>query len=314
MPDRAPGRAQKRLRVRDGVLYARLYGGESALDKVLREPLWELVEALGPRIGIKNWFFIRYYDPLPHLRLRIFADTKALLGTALPALEEMSERSSVSRLVFDSYEPETTRYGGAEGIGIAEQIFGIDSAYTIKLLRAYMKQAPLDKGEQSELVYGVEQRWLLVAQSVCYLLRDLGLEPEKQLSFLEGYVAMAFGDEAVTGERKKAIGLLFRHFRTRLDTIGSRGTGLFEPAVDDLFAARSAAIAPSFKRLADHHTEGRLVSSLASIHGSILHMHCNRMFISYQRRQEGVLLPIIVKALRSANARKAAEPSRRAAR
>src|SRR5262249_9610934 len=75
----AVGAERKRMRIRHGVLYAKIYGGESALDKFLREGLRDHIAALGPRAGLRNWFFVRYADPLPHLRLRLFAPPNQLL-------------------------------------------------------------------------------------------------------------------------------------------------------------------------------------------------------------------------------------------
>src|SRR6185436_4085966 len=72
-PVRKPSSAtpHKRLRFRDGVLFAKIYGGESALDKLLRDGLREFVDRAGPQLELRNWFFIRYADPLAHLRLRL---------------------------------------------------------------------------------------------------------------------------------------------------------------------------------------------------------------------------------------------------
>ncbi len=294
---------RKRLRFRNGVMFAKIYGGESALDKLLREGLREFVASNAARIGLQNWFFIRYGDPLAHLRLRLFAAPGQLLGV-VPVLEELCEKASgVSKLVFDAYEPEIDRYGGPNGIDLVERYFGVDSRYAIELLARYM--APDEEPRSEKRVAGVEQRWLLSALSVCRLLDDFRLDAALRMSFVADYAKSMAGDMGDGVVQQKAFGALYRHHRAILDAAvaGHDPEQFFAPGIHALLEWRSQETAEIFGELQRRAAQDQLVAPLASIHTSLLHMHCNRLFISQQRRQEYVLLQILRRALKSAAGR-----------
>ena len=298
-----------RLRFRNGVMFAKIYGGESALDKLLREGLREFVANHGSRVGLQNWFFIRYGDPLAHLRLRLFAAPHQLLGV-VPVLEELCEQTSgVSKLVFDAYEPETDRYGGPHGIELAERYFGVDSRYAVELLARYM--TPDDEKPPEKRVAGVEQRWLLVALSVCRLLESFRLDAAQRLSFVEEY-AKSMGVELGDGTvQQKAFGVLYRHHRPVLDAAvaGHDPEQFFAPGIHALFERRAQDTAEIIGEIHRRSAQDKLVAPLSSIHTSLLHMHCNRLFISQQRRQEYVLLQILARAMKSATSRQRSQES-----
>ncbi|WP_435281804.1 lantibiotic dehydratase [Streptomyces koelreuteriae] len=119
-------------------LYAKLYCPGPLQDTVLARHLPELLDALPP--GADRWFFVRYADPDPHLRLRLHGDSRALYGEVLPALHDLAadlrRQRLVGRLVLDTYDPETERYGGtARTMEAAERVFHADSAAALAQLR-----------------------------------------------------------------------------------------------------------------------------------------------------------------------------------
>ncbi|HEV7428943.1 MAG TPA: thiopeptide-type bacteriocin biosynthesis protein, partial [Thermoanaerobaculia bacterium] len=79
----------------------------------------------------RRWFFIRYSESGWHLRLRFQGDPRALRERVQPTLESMAQRlidtGAAWKLQFDTYEREVERYGGAEAIELAEEIFHRDS-------------------------------------------------------------------------------------------------------------------------------------------------------------------------------------------
>jgi len=230
----------------------------------------------------------------------MFAAPGQLLGV-VPAIEELCERTSgVSKLVFDAYEPETDRYGGPQGIELAERLFGVDSRYAVELLSRYM--APDEEPRPEKRVAGVEQRWLLSALSVCRLLEDFNLDAAQRLKFVEEYAGAMAGDMGDGVAQQKAFGALYRHSRPILDAAvsGNDPEQFFAPGIHELLERRSRDTAEIFTELQRRSAQEQLVAPLSSIHTSLLHMHCNRLFISQQRRQEYVLLQILARALKSA--------------
>ncbi|MBK9035332.1 MAG: lantibiotic dehydratase [Myxococcales bacterium] len=72
-------------------LYAKLYGGVTTADRVLREAVAPVVRAALASGAARRWFFIRYADPQPHLRLRLDGAPDRLLAEVLPMLERATE-------------------------------------------------------------------------------------------------------------------------------------------------------------------------------------------------------------------------------
>ncbi|MGW6288675.1 lantibiotic dehydratase [Streptomyces sp. NPDC055107] len=119
-------------------VFAKLYGPTWAQNTVLVRHLPELLDGLPNEVD--RWFFVRYADPDPHLRLRLRGEPRALTARVLPRLHDLAEdlraQGLAGRLVLDTYEPETARYGGtAEAMAAAERVFHADSAAALEHLR-----------------------------------------------------------------------------------------------------------------------------------------------------------------------------------
>ncbi|MFJ6572135.1 lantibiotic dehydratase [Streptomyces sp. NPDC091292] len=125
-------------------LYATLYTSAERQDEVLTGPLQRFLTALPSRGkepgGVDRWFFIRYADPDPHLRLRIHGDPALLNNVLLPQLHDLAGQLAADGLArglrIDSYAPETERYGGPALLTAAEEVFHADSRLVLERLAA----------------------------------------------------------------------------------------------------------------------------------------------------------------------------------
>ncbi|MFC5721686.1 lantibiotic dehydratase [Streptomyces gamaensis] len=110
-------------------LHAKLYCAPEHQDTVLTRELPALLEHLPP--GVDRWFYLRYTDPDPHLRLRFHSGPHTFGGRLLPRLgrwaDRLAERGLCGRLLVDGYTPEWERYGGPEAMAAAEALFEADS-------------------------------------------------------------------------------------------------------------------------------------------------------------------------------------------
>lgn len=111
-------------------LYAKLYASRSRHRELLAEHLAPFVAAS----TVDRWFFIRYADPDPHLRLR-FHGAPDLLPRLHDWADGLCAAGLASRLVIDSYEPELARYGGPALLETAERAFQADSEAVLAQLR-----------------------------------------------------------------------------------------------------------------------------------------------------------------------------------
>jgi len=147
-------------------LHAYNHGDADYNDRFLLEAVAPVARAAVANGAASGWFFIRYWEGGPHLRLRLAdappetVDSVAgqLTGWLLAhpvesltaesyygagwaaAVEKMGwhEHGEVTR---EPYEPEVTRYGGPDAIGLAEEFFQLSSEISTDLVAAAPKEA-----------------------------------------------------------------------------------------------------------------------------------------------------------------------------
>jgi thiopeptide-type bacteriocin biosynthesis protein len=174
-------------------------------DILLNDCITPLLEELNRTYNLNAYFFIRYWECGPHIRLRLRIDNSAEMSTIKNVLTErinryISEHPSLSIntqnlqetfdkmhqiekiptplthniynncIKFIDYHPEFSRYGGHEGIKIAEDFFCYSSKIALKLMN--QKQ---------------NQRNGLVIQMIIIMLRAFGYNTHKSANFLIQY-------------------------------------------------------------------------------------------------------------------------------
>ena len=255
-------------------LYAKIYSGEATADRVLRDVVAPLVHAHDGR-----WFFLRYNDPDPHIRVRFHGDPTRLLGETLPALESalapLLDDGVARKLVLDTYERELERYGGDAGIELVEELFWRDS------------QAVLGIVELLEGDAGADARWRLAVRGIESMLEALGLDPAAREKVVSDGREMLGREMRADTPLWSRVGDRFAKERASLDV-------MFEPD-----AARDTAhdLEPGFALLAARDLQLRDIAARLRAAGvpieelawSLVHMHANRLLHASQRAQELVL-------------------------
>ncbi|MFI0040179.1 lantibiotic dehydratase [Streptomyces mutabilis] len=119
-------------------LFVKWYAEPSAHGALLAEHLPALLAEVED--DVDRWFFLRYQDPEPHLRLRFHGDPGALNGRVLPTISRVSrtlvESGALRTLTLDVYRPESDRYGGESLQEAAERFFRTDSLSALVQSRA----------------------------------------------------------------------------------------------------------------------------------------------------------------------------------
>lgn len=121
-------------------LDARLPGHPDRQTAVLTEHLPVLLDALTADLGgPPEWWFVRHTDPEPHLRLRVRLPRPAAFAVAAASIAgwagQLSRSGLLAGLRFDTYRPETGRYGAGPALSAAETLFAADSAAAVAQLR-----------------------------------------------------------------------------------------------------------------------------------------------------------------------------------
>ncbi|MFJ6381110.1 lantibiotic dehydratase [Kitasatospora sp. NPDC092039] len=295
-----PVREQVRLPVRERVrlpgsdwLFAKFYGERDQEDALLAGPLRRLCEMAEVSGLARQWFFIRYADPDPHLRLRFQGEPEALTRYLLPEVArlaaELTDQGLVSRLVLDTYEREVERYGGPEGTDVSEEVFCADSRAVMRLLAEAAAHSPASPGSPGSPDFPVDGDLTeLAAVSTDDLLAGLGLDTAQRLRW---YTEQARHSPDVA---RRQAGDDYRVRQRRLrDLLGTpQGPDVLGSAVGQILAQRRAALAGAVERLCALEDAGRLPTGRERLLGSYVHLHCNRL-LAERRPAEGLLVQLL---------------------
>jgi thiopeptide-type bacteriocin biosynthesis protein len=116
-------------------VFLKLYAPMSHQDDVITGPLRRLLARLREAGLTGRWFYVRYADSLPHLRLRFHAtEPSTVMALCADWARTVVESGWASDFAFASYDRELERYGGAEAIDTLEEVFHANSEATAGLL------------------------------------------------------------------------------------------------------------------------------------------------------------------------------------
>lgn len=256
-------------------LYAKLFCSLSHADRLLSDLVAPLVDEMTQAGLVDRWFFIRYEDPRWHLRLRLHGNPSELYGKVLPHLAKRVEGArslgTLWRLELDTYDREVERYGGSQGMDVAEQLFHLDSELSLSLL-PWVAAA-----DDPQL------RWRLAFWGMDCLLTGLGFPLEVKLA-----LARRMTEARAGGRVRSRIASRFREERpTLLATLSGRLP--FQSEVTSAFARYAAGLVPLREALMSLQASGALGHSIDVLAEHFVHMHLNRMLRSSHLAQETVL-------------------------
>jgi thiopeptide-type bacteriocin biosynthesis protein len=279
-------------------LYAKLYCGNAMADPLLREAIGPLSRRLLDGGACDRWFFIRYSDPEPHLRVRFHGAPQRLVAEALPALREQVEPlladGRVWKLQLDVYEREFERYGGPAGVLVAEEVFQADSEAVLALVA-------MTEGDE-----GSEWRWRLALLGLDELLADFGYDAGERLRFVTWRRDVMAAEMRLEKPTHIQLGERFRARRRDLEGLlfdGRAETDERLAEVRRVLRTRSGCLAPAAQRLRSLEEQDRLEVTTPALAASFTHMHVNRLLRSEQKTQELVLYDFLARLYASQAAR-----------
>jgi thiopeptide-type bacteriocin biosynthesis protein len=272
--------------------YLKLYGGVVAVEELLRDDLGPVVRAAMASGAADRWFFVRNADPAWHLRLRVHGQPDRLSGDVLPELLARA-RSAVAagrldRVQVDTYEPELERYGGTEGIALAERIFRADSDAVLTIL-GQLRGA------------STEHRWCLALVGVDGMLSGLGLGRTQKRGLVAQLRQSLVAERAADKRTERELARRYRERRTEIEALLGSGAAV-DPALAGGIQAlreRDASMAPAVAALRATITDAEAGEVLLDHAASYVHMHLNRMFRTGHRAEELVIYDFLARAYAS---------------
>ncbi|MCQ6958326.1 lantibiotic dehydratase [Mucilaginibacter aquariorum] len=261
-------------------LYLKIYCPKLNASKILLK-IWPLINRKFKHGRSSKWFFIRYDDHAPHIRLRIKLDprdTGEVLMSFRRLLEGHIDQHVIREYQVDVYSRELERYQSA-GMEVTEDLFWSSSLFVLQYLRK-------SKGRIMPPVY------LVALASVKLIIAEIIPDETAQMEFFhECYHSMSAVYD--NRETKKQLDLKYRELSKEINQ-----------AIPDADFLSTNQLATVSRQLQKHATEIRkfLAGTEAERHDylhSILHMHINRIFTDQQPQQEMVIYYLLYKYLAS---------------
>jgi thiopeptide-type bacteriocin biosynthesis protein len=222
------GRRHGFVPMQDGRLYLQLHGTRSQQDTVLTRHMPDLQQRLGSRLH--SCWFIRYDQPGEHLRLRMkvgAATSAADMAQVAAWSEDLREGGLITGVSWQTYYPETTRFGGTAVLDAAEDFFSADSAAVIAQLAASSaKDGPDPRAVTAaglvDLTVGLigdetaAMHWLVEHTATSTVPPPRSLYKQALTLAAPGAVS---ADIACAWERRKAAAATYRELLSRVGTV-----------------------------------------------------------------------------------------------
>jgi thiopeptide-type bacteriocin biosynthesis protein len=268
--DAAPCGITRRFSTGSAWLYVKIYCAERLSDLLITQTLAPLLASLQKRRIIKKWFFIRYQDPAPHLRLRFLGTKKdfwtIVLGELHAQLDPLLESGMVQGVQTDTYQRELERYP-AQLYEKIESAFHSDSQAVFKGL--------------SELPQDPQLRWQAAVLGTEMLLSDFGLDINARGLLIEKMHQQFAAELDPEGTRRRSMDQNYRDQKHLIARIlgPDKAPELFK--LSACFKRRSISVA----RLTQDHvlTDCALQNALCT---DLIHLFLNRWFFTQPRQQE----------------------------
>lgn len=247
--------------------YVKIYCGEKTGEELLKTSIKPLVENLRQDEVITSFFFIRYQDPEPHLRLRFRGNPKSLFYTTIIArlnesLSIYQANGLVHKVMIDTYKREIERYG-AETMVLSEELFTIDSFSVLEFIAENLDDY---------------ERFSFALRRINTYLDAFGFDIETKKAFTEKMQKIFLGEFGDESDLRKKLNDKYRTLSKQIiETISTEDTFNIDYHVSQIIALSGNKI------------------QLHNLISSYIHMFINRLFISSNRTYELTLYHFLTK-------------------
>ncbi|MBC9934222.1 lantibiotic dehydratase [Chitinophaga qingshengii] len=267
-------------------LYVKVYCGFRIAEELLATWFAEHLPQWQEDGLFEEFFFLRYGDPLPHIRLRFRnsrqpGNNNEILHRIQAGLQPLVNNGQVSKIQCDTYIRELERYG-AFTMPLSEQLFSADSMAVLGIV------SMLEGAE------GESYRWRMALRGTDMLLEDFGLTPTERKQLLaalrEGFTN-EFGGAKV---QHKALNDKYRKHQQEIASFLRAENDVNNEIAEavELFRQRSAITAPLAQQIREHYQNDQRYFDILASH---IHMFLNRIFVAKQRKHEMVIYHFLEK-------------------
>ncbi|QXV66791.1 lantibiotic dehydratase [Mucilaginibacter sp. 21P] len=268
-------------------LYVKIYTSRLGTDALLRE-LWPFLKRQLRQGYATKWFFVRYEDRGPHLRLRLLID-RAKLGQIMVELcdlfERKVERNVIREFQVDTYSRELERYG-VHDFEVVEDHFYASSRLVLRYLTMPQARASNDR--------------ILFALMVTHNLSRSAFPDEDSLMSFYQQRYQQLASEFSGDKLHVALDKKYREIKTRISEVMENKAFFASIRVNKWFIFCLSTYLKLLKQVDQKGPQHLLLVS------SLIHMHLNRLFITKSRQQEMAVFYFLAKHMAGTRAKRAA--------
>ena len=258
-------------------LYFKIYTGVKTSEFLL-EVIKPFVEQLQNENKIKKWFFIRYNDPKPHLRIRFnisnLNNYNYILEKINSLFGEYLNSGEISNVIIDTYKRELERYG-KNTIEYAEELFFRGSELILNFLE-----------------YDDEEKIMVALFYIDCILSKLGLSSEEKINWIKNF-DNAFktefnADKSLKNQlKRKYIDFQPKYFEFIKSNDFKDIRNLITNNISDIHIV--------IEEILELEKNECFKVVMKDFFQSIFHMHMNRLFVSNQRLFEMIVYDYLLR-------------------
>lgn len=247
-------------------LYLKLYCSVDQSPQLIEE-VCAFINKLYDTDYVECGFYVNYIDPRNHVRFRLKDKQKKLFSNMQIIMDWTSYLRSegiIQNVVYDTYLPESHRYGGNELMQSAETFFMYDSLAAGKLRKVV-----------SDLIDPLDMAII----SFCDLYESMFIDSAHPVEALSNIVNYKNFIKEFRVRRKKLIRLWSYHKNNDVIDMSEA-----EKEISDILKWRNSGLKDYYSRLKES-----MVTNYEDIVFSILHMHVNRLYGTDRNEEKKIM-------------------------
>lgn len=259
-------------------LYLKIYTGIKTADLVLEEIIQPLVEYFQENGYISKWFFIRYNDPKPHLRVRLLLNNinyyNEILEKINHAFEQFIDSGEISNILIDTYNREIERYG-ENTMEESESLFHKNSESSLQCLH-----------------FDDEEKIMVSLFYIDKILNKLELSIPEKLVWINDFNSAFKAEFNADKKLNSSLDKKYRAFKPKyIEFLHSDEFSEIRNYIFSHIKANDSVL----QQIMLHNKSRSLEMPLQEFFQSIFHMNINRLFISQQRLFEMMIYDYLMR-------------------
>lgn len=260
-------------------VYIKIYMNVMNSDEFILKVIDSYMSILGNKSMVSDWFFVRYYDPDFHLRLRLKLIDPSNLNYILSVLNKKIKKYSfdfIYKIELSTYVREIERYG-KNRILTTESVFSVDSTTVLKLIKL------------SEIT-GFS-RWKIAILLINCIFKEWGFTLEYRyvcMKKLSDSFKLEFGYDMYNS---KSLNKIYAQYKKDIESL------LLKPRTDNVLNKIEDILFARFSEM------NLLIKSNSNFKKkdicSYIHMSMNRLFKLNNRTYELVLYEVLKRVYKS---------------